>query len=566
MSDEWNNAVPAAPGAVAEFKKARRKKGTLRSGLDGVSPHQDRLPPHSVEAEQGVLGCILLSPADCLCICIERFKAGSLTFYDQRHQEIYGALVEMHDAGRNIDFITLQQMLKDRNILEGVGGLSYLASLPDKVPSAANLEYYLDIVREKFVLRRMISTCTEIVGRAYEFQGDADKLLDEVERDLGELTESETAGTEVHIKEVMRGLIPVLEKHYSRGSTQLDGLPTGPPGNYFDKLLGGIKPTDYIVLGGRPGSGKTSAVLNTVEFLTGDYVWWEETGEFHPLEEGEEKPKPVMRRKQGVPVCIFSIEMTKESLGMRMLFSRAGVDMAQWKQGFRHKNDDAKLAKALSELAKSNIFIDDSSAQTMGQIAAKARRMARQHGIKLFVLDYLQLVEHDGGNGMDRQKELTKISRKIMALKKQLQVPWIVLAQMNRDIEKSERERKPVMSDLKDCGAIEQDCDVLLFTYKTPRLEVDMRPGSSKGNPEGDGPSDKEIIADVAAKQNWEWSRVPYRVDFIVVKNRYGPQGAAKLVFLKNLCRFEDWHQWKVRHGVEGTKQGEAMPGGGEEL
>ncbi len=555
MNTDFDNCIPAE-----EFKKARRGKASL-----AVASMEDRLPPHSIEAEQGVLGCILLSPVECLSTCIEKLKAGSLVFYDLRHKEIYGALIQMQDAGQSIDLITLQQFLKDRQQLEPVGGLAYLASLPDAVPSAANLAYYLEIVREKFTLRKMIGLCTEIVLRAYDHQGEVDKLMDQVEQDLSKLTETEAEASEVHIRHVMQKIIPVLEKHYSRGSMQLDGLPTGPPGNYFDKLIGGIKPTDYVVLGGRPGSFKTTAAMNVVEHLANDYVWWEETGEFHPLAEGEDQPKPVMREKKGVPVCVFSIEMTAESLGMRMLFARAKVDMAQWKQGFRHAGDDVKLTKALAELAKSNIYIDDCSTQTIGQIAAKARRMARQHGIKLFVLDYVQLVDHDGGNG-DRQRELTKISRKIMALKKQLKVPWIVLAQMNRDIEKAERERKPVMSDLKDCGALEQDCDILMFTYKTPRAEVQRRPGSSKGNPEGDGPSDEEIIATVAAKEKWAWSMTPFRVDFIVVKNREGATGEAHLVALKNLGRVVDWHQWKVKHGVEDTKQGEARVRGEEVL
>ena len=551
MSSDFDNAIPAAA-----YKKATGK--LVMSG--------DRLPPHSMEAEQGVLGSILLSPVEALATCIEKLKAGSGMFFDLRHREIYGALLQMQDDGRTIDTITLRQYLTDRKSIEAVGGLMYLSELQDKTPSAAHLEHYVTILKEKFTLRKMIATCTEIISRAYEAPGEVGKLLDQVEQDLSKLTETEADASEVHIRQVMQKLIPVLEKHYSRGSMQLDGLPTGPTGNYFDKLIGGIKPTDYVVLGGRPGSFKTTAAMNIVEHLANDYVWWEETGALHPLAEGEDTQRPVMREKKGVPVCVFSIEMTAESLGMRMLFARAKVDMAQWKQGFRHEGDDVKLTKALSELAKSNIYIDDCSTQSIGQIAAKARRMVRQHGIKLFVLDYVQLVDHDGGGNGDRQRELTKISRKIMALKKQLKVPWIVLAQMNRDIEKAERERKPVMSDLKDCGALEQDCDILMFNYKTPRVDVEKRPGASKGNPEGDGPSDKEIIEAVAGREKWAWSMVPFRVDFIIVKNREGATGEAHLVALKNLGRVADWHQWKVKYGVEDTKKGEARPGEGEEL
>lgn len=547
MSEEWENAVPAQ---VAGDRKSNHGRG-------GTRPCQARLPPHSIEAEQGVLGCILWDPMECLPACIEQFKSGSLVFYDLRHREIYGVMLELYDAGSLIDVTMVAQRLKDRNQLEGVGGLVYLASLPDATPSAANVRHYMAIVREKFVLRRMIATCTELVARAYEHSGPVDQLLDEVENDLTELTATETQGTERHIKQVLGKVVDQLEVHYARGKQQLNGLPTGPTGNYLDKLMMGIASTDYGVLAGRPGSGKTSKALNIVEYLAKDYVWWEPTGEFHPLEPGEDKPRPVMRSHTGIPVCIFSIEMTGESLGMRMVFSRAGVDMAQYMQGFGHVNDQMKLTKAVAQLAQANIYIDDASSQTIGQIAAKARRMVRQFGIKLFVLDYIQLVEHDGASGFDRQKEITKISRKIMALKKELQVPWIVLAQMNRDIEKAERTRKPVMSDLKDCGALEQDADWLMFSYKTPLNEVEKEP-------EGGGMSDAQIIETIAAREKWEWSRTPYRVDFIVVKHRDGATGEAQEVFLKNLCRFEDWHQWKVKHGAEGLKKGESRAEEGE--
>lgn len=248
--------------------------------------------------------------------------------------------------------------------------------------------------------------------------------------------------------------------------------------------------------------------------------------------------------RRGIPIGVFSIEMDADCLVERLLFGRAGVDAAQWAQGYAEKNFEAKLVVAAKQLAASQIYIDASPEQSIGQIAAKARRMVKQYGIKLFVLDYVQLVEQEGGNGFDRVKEITKISRKIMALKKQLKVPWIVLAQMNRNIETADRERKPVLSDLKDCGALEQDCDLAIFTYKTPRKELEY------GNP-----SDAAVLDQVCG--DWDWSRRPYRVDLVVPKNRFGPTGQAQMVFCKNLCRFEDWHLWKVKHGAEGLKAGE---------
>jgi len=260
-----------------------------------------------------------------------------------------------------------------------------------------------------------------------------------------------------------------------------------------------------------------------------------------PEKAGQEIPETVGRK--GVPVAVFSIEMDAESLGYRLLFGRAEVDTAEFSQGFASKEDEERLVAAVKELSRSNIYIDATPAQSIGQIAAKARRMVKQYGIKLFVLDYLQLVEQEGGNGFDRVKELTKISRKIMALKKQLKVPWLVLAQMNRNIETSEAKRAPVLSDLKDCGAIEQDCDLALFLYRPSRAQL---------KDSGD-----EAVLDTVCEK-WDWSKRPFRVNAMIAKNRFGPTGVAHLVFCKNLCRFEDWHLWKVDHKVEERKEGES--------
>lgn len=545
MSDEWDNAVPAGkPG------NARRKK----SGLDGVSPHQDRLPPHSEEAEQGVLGCCLLNPVDALVRCIERLKGGALAFYDLRHQLIYGTMVAMHDAQRSIDLITLQQTLKDRNELEQVGGLSYLAGLPDRTASAVMVDHYIEIVREKQTLRKIIGICTEVVGRAYGHQGEVGALLDAIERDLSGLTEAEAVVAEEHIKVIARRVVKDLEaRHYNRGSTQLRGLPTGGPGNHVDKLIRGIRETFYVVLAGRPGSGKTSWAMNIVEYLAKEYEWWHDAGTTREPEGEETGPQPVFEKRTGIPVCVFSMEMDADCLVERLLFGRARVDSSAFTQGFATAQDFAKLSKSAEELASMNIYVDPSPAQTIGQLAAKARRMVKQHGIKLFVLDYMQLVEHEEGNGFDRQKELTKISRKIMALKKQLRVPWLVLAQMNRNIESNEaKDRLPVLSDLKDCGALEQDADVVVFTHKVSRRQAE----------DGD-PSDVKLIEQAAPGAE---SRRPYRVDMVVAKNRFGPTGIAKMVFWKNLQVFEDWHQFLVRHGLANAMAGEKkLEQGGEE-
>lgn len=572
FAGEYGIGIPSVSSEGESLARGRRKHRPQRR------TNPDRLPPNAPDMEQGVLGCVLLAPADCLGECIEKFR-GKDVFYDLRHQTIFHVLLEMYEKQEAIDIILLQQKLKDKGVLEQVGGIAYLSALPDKVPSAANLSYYIAIVWEKFLFRKAVETFQEGIEAVYGFEGNAEDLLVKVESQVSALTESHTTASEEHIKVPLRRVMTELEDHsYRRGSMQLRGLPTGPPGNYLDKVVGGVRRKYYFVLAGRPGSGKTSLGMNLVEYWACDFPWWEACTEAAAVKVREhggetyfnEKEKQWHQQRKGIPVVVFSIEMDGDSLTERLLFGRAGVTSAEFRQGFAEKNAPEKLTAAMGQLAKSNIYIDASSGQTIGQIAAKARRMVKQYGLKnpppdvpplVFVLDYIQLVEMEGSDGFDRVKEITKISRKIMSLKKQLECPWIVLAQMNRNIETAERDRKPVLSDLKDCGALEQDSDIVLFTYKTPRKELERVP-------ENGGASQEEIIEAVCNQPGddehgrpraWPWSKVPYRVDLVVPKNRHGPTGDAQMVFCKNLCRFEDWHLWKLKHGVEGRKAGESI-------
>ena len=540
--------------SLTDEKPARKLRG------DRAVATLDRLPPHSTEAEQGVLGCCLLEPSACLGECAVKLRhAAGQAFYDLRHQHIYAAMAQMYDEQIPVDFITVQDRLKKWEMLEQVGGIPYLLELEKAVPSAANLSYYLDIVREKHKLRKLIQTCSGIVGKIYDYDGPVEKLLVECEAEVSKLTEVETAQTEEHIKTVMQRVITDMELwHYSRGSQQIRGLPTGPNGIYLDKILMGIRDTHYITIAGRPGEGKSSFAMNVVEYLATDYVWQKPTGGMKSIEQTSEggavttvqvaETEPV----RGIPVGVFTIEMDNESLGYRLLFGRAGVSEAKFNQGFAVKGTDEKLVKASIELSRTNIWLDDSTGQTINQIAAKARRMAKQHGIKLFVLDYLQLCVSDNPRDEERIK-LDKISKKIMALKKQLGVPWLVLAQLNRNIETDGRgrDRQPLLSDLAGSGAIEQDSDKVIIIRKTPRREVEEEP-------EGGGSSDQEMINQVMLKEEMSWDEKPIRMDLFVVKNRRGPRGHAKYVFQSNLCRFEDFHLWKVKHGLEERKAGES--------
>lgn len=499
---------------------------------------ESRALPSSVAAEACVIGSALFAPMETIGQCVERFRGRRDVFLDDRAKTVWSVLLEMYDKQEAIDLVLVCQRLRDKGVLEQCGGYDFLNGCMDQTPSAVNLPAYLDTVVDKWLLRQVIERCAAAIDRAYAFSGkDPDKFVLEVESDISALTESYAESSEEHVKEILKRVLGNLEEHYKRGSTQLAGLPTGAPGNYLDKIILGIRDTHYVVAAGRPGDGKTSWAMNVVEYLALEHVE-------HVMRDG------VMSEVKGMPVGVISIEMDADCLVQRLLLGRAGVDSATFHQGYAQGEAFVKIKRAVDELAKANIYVDATPAQTIGQIAAKARRMVKQYGIKLFVLDYLQLVEQEGSSGFDRQKELTKISRKIMALKKQLRVPWLVLAQMNRNIETAESKRPPLLSDLKDCGAIEQDADVVLFLHKPDRKEVNAQPANG-------GESDQQIIDRVADAEKMSWSEKPYRVNAFVAKNRFGPTGIAKMVFCKNLCRFEDWHLWKVKHGMEQLKMGE---------
>jgi replicative DNA helicase len=289
----------------------------------------DRLPPHSLEAEQGVLGCILLSPSENLGLCLEKLKGGPEVFYDLRHQHLFEVLVEMYDKKEAIDMVTVPQKLKDKNQLEGVGGLAYLASLPDAVPSAANLTYYLDIVREKSLLRKMIQTCTGVIGQIFEYEGEVDQLLDGIERDVLRISE-ERVETDAHtIKELVHKAINTIEEFHQRQG-MLTGISTGYPD--LDKLTSGLHGGEMIVIAARPSVGKTSLAMNLAEHVAID---------------------------QKLAVGVFSLEMTAESLVLRMLCSRARVNLRDMREGFLAERDFPKLTGAAGKLANAPLFIDD---------------------------------------------------------------------------------------------------------------------------------------------------------------------------------------------------------------
>jgi len=481
------DSVSDVSGATADLKKARRQKAARAD----ARPVLDRLPPHSPEAEQGTLGCCLISPNECIGEIIEKLKddgKGSehgSHFYDLRHQTIWETLADMFNSREAIDIITVQQKLKDKQLLDQIGGIAYLAQLQDCVPSAANLSYYLEIVREKFLLRKMISVCSGVVGRVYDYEGEVDALMDEVERDILRISESRAQSSVLGVKELVSKAVLTIENFFSRQG-KLNGIGTGFPD--LDKMTDGLHGGEMVVIAARPSMGKTSLAMNIAEHV-------------------------VLEEK--LPCAVFSLEMSAESLVLRMMCSIARANLRSIREGFMSEADFPKLTSAAGKLANSKLFIDDSAGLSILQLRARARRLHQQHDIKLFVVDYLQLLHSTARRSQEnRQQEISDISSGLKALAKELKVPVIVLSQLNRELEK-DKSRKPRLSDLRESGAIEQDADVVGLLYKP--TSGDDEEQADSGVTEADG--------------------VP--VNLLIAKQRNGTTGDVNLTFLKSFTRFE---------------------------
>lgn len=447
-----------------------------RNGLPSPN-HIDRLPPFDMSAEQGLLGSILLDARTALQEVQD--KIGTDSFYDLRHQQIYDLLSSMHESGERIDLITVQSELKKRNQLEAVGGLTYLSALMDTTPSAHMAESYAEIIHEKYLLRRMVQICTESVSRIYDNEGTAGALLDSTQTALLKLGHERIDGEAKAIKTLVHNAIDQIEQLHRRQG-QTSGLETGFVD--LDKLTGGLHPGDVTVLAGRPSTGKTSLAMNIVEHVGIDLAF---------------------------PVGVFSLEMTAESLVLRMLCSRARVNQRMMREGFLSERDFPKLIGAAGKISNSKVFIDDQPALTLMRLRAKARKMFHQHGIKLAVLDYLQLMTADRRTDSPQQ-DLTIISGGIKALAKELGIPIILLSQLNRTSDKEDR--PPRVSDLRGSGSIEQDADTILLLYK-PKVR--------------DEEENENENMDVCTER------------LIIGKQRNGPTGHIDLTFLKGFTRFE---------------------------
>ncbi|MGH8102303.1 MAG: replicative DNA helicase [Chthoniobacterales bacterium] len=445
----------------------------------GSSQDIHRTPPHSVEAEQGVLGSMLISPRDAIAECVE--KITEEYFYIPAHQIVYRELVDLWNAAQAIDLITFTQILRDRNLLDVVGGPAFVTSLFTFVPTAANIEYYIEIVRDKYILRSIIAAATESVRRAYEEQDEVNNLLDEVEQRIFAVGEDRFKGQILSMKDQVMEAIDAIEKLYERKGG-ITGISTG--FIEFDRMTSGLHPAEMIVIAARPSMGKTALAMNIVEHVA---------------------------ISQGLAVGVFSLEMSSQQLVQRLLCSRARVNLQKVRDGFLAERDFPSLTAAASKLADAKIFIDDSAGLSILELRAKARRLRAQQDIQLIVVDYLQLLRSTTRRAQDnRQLEISEISAGLKGLAKELKIPVIVVAQLNRQPEQRSG-GKPRLSDLRESGSIEQDADLVGLLVRPEIYE-----------------EDEEARAEKAGE-----------AEFIIAKQRNGPVGEIPLTFLKEFTRFE---------------------------
>ncbi len=452
----------------------------VRRSMDAIESNLRKLPPQSIEAEESVIGGVLLDNA-----AMDRVleSIGPDDFYRESHRKIMRAMIELNQRGEPVDLVTLSETLKARGELQDIGGAMYLAELAEKVPTAANVAYYARILREKAILRSLIQTTTEIATRAYEPNAQIDRFLDEAEHKIFAISERKVQPTFFRIRDIMVDSLKAIEQMYERREL-VTGVPTGFID--LDRMTAGLQPAELIVIAGRPSMGKTAFALNIAQYAA------------------------VNAR---VGVAVFSLEMSKEQLVLRLLCSEARVDQSKVRTGHAAERDFPKIAMAASRLSDAPIYIDDTAALSVLELRAKARRLKRDRDSKLglIIIDYLQLMRaHERTDS--REQEISGISRSLKALAKELNVPVVALAQLNRQVE-TRADKHPVMADLRESGAIEQDADVIAFLYRP-------------------------VVYDKSAEER--------AAEVIIAKQRNGPVGHVDLTFMSEYTRFENRTQEEV--------------------
>ena len=442
--------------------------------MSNKDPWLQRVPPQNIEVEQSILSAILIQN-NTLPEVLELLSEKD--FYREAHRKIFAAMVDLFERSEPTDLITLTNVLKEQGQLEAIGGASYLAELVDTVPMATNASHYARIIREKATLRALIERAASITTRCFEDRGNVEELLDFAERSIFDISENKIRPAFHALADILTDTYKAVEDAYEN-KVLVTGVPTG--FSRLDQTTSGLQPGDLVIIAGRPSMGKTALALNIAQNAS---------------------------IQTGMPIGIFSLEMSKEQLSLRMLSSEARVNSSHMRGGYLSESDLARINRAAGALYDLSIYIDDSPAISALEIRAKARRMMMEKGLGLIIVDYLQLMR-GRASAERRDLEISEISRSLKALAKEINVPVVALSQLNRKVEDRSNKR-PVLSDLRESGAIEQDADVIMFIY---RDEVYNK---------------KEGEPDRTAEIN-------------VAKQRNGPTGTVKLAFLEYCTRFED--------------------------
>jgi replicative DNA helicase len=432
----------------------------------------DRIPPHNMEAEQAVIGAIFLEP-ESLTIASEILLPED--FYRSAHQKIYQAILKLNDEGKAVDLITVTEELAASKQLEEVGGVSYLSDLAGSVPTAANIEYYARIVEEKSLLRRLIRTATNIAQDGYSREDEVNELLNEAEKRIMEVSQRKNSGSFHNIKDILVRTYDNIEMLHNRKG-DITGIPTGFA--ELDRMTAGFQRNDLIIVAARPSVGKTAFALNIAQNVA---------------------------TKTNENVAIFSLEMGAEQLVMRMLCAEGNIDAQRLRTGSLTDEDWRKLTMAMGSLSNSGIFIDDTPGIRISEIRSKCRRLKQEHGLGMVLIDYLQLIQGSGRSSENRQQEVSEISRSLKALARELEVPVIALSQLSRSVEQRQ-DKRPMMSDIRESGSIEQDADIVAFLYRDDYYNKETE--------------NKNII------------------EIIIAKQRNGPVGTVQLAFIKEYNKF----------------------------
>ena len=439
----------------------------MASGLENIG----RIPPHSLEAEQSVLGSMLLEK-EAIIRATETIKADD--FYKEAHKEVYEAIVDLYNRDEPVDLITLSEELKKRNTLESIGGVTYLADLTGGIPTTANIKYYCDIVEEKSILRRLIKASNDIIAKGYEADEDITNIIDSAEKSIFDIAQKKSNEGFTHIKSVLLDSFEKIEE-MQKNQGKLTGIATGYAD--IDRKTSGFQRSDFILIAARPSMGKTAFALNVAV-------------------------NSALRDDRSV--AIFSLEMSKEQLVQRMLSSESHVELQKIRTGQLSPEEWPQLLNSMGPLAEARIFIDDTPGITINAMKAKCRKLKIEHGLDMILIDYLQLMESDG-KVESRQQEISAISRALKGLARELDCPVVSLSQLSRAPE-LRADHRPILSDLRDSGAIEQDADVVMFLYRDEYYNED---------------TERKNIGEV-----------------IIAKQRNGPIGNVELLFMGQYTKF----------------------------